>query len=98
MHEARYDLGVRLKGRNGWRETKLANGGLSAVTANDKPYENQNTEKAGEDIGNIADRTVKANAWDATLWVDPYGGGWRVGRGANEKVGCVVLKLFFMGK
>jgi hypothetical protein len=75
MHEARYDLGLGLEDRKGWRETGLANGGLSAVTANDEPDENQNTERAGEYIGNVADRTFKANAWDTTLWVDPYRGG-----------------------
>jgi len=75
MHEARYDLGVGLEDRKGWRETGLANGGFSAVTANDEPDENQNAERASEDIGNVADRTFKANAWDATLWVDPYRGG-----------------------
>jgi hypothetical protein len=98
MHEARFDLGVGLEDRKGWRETGLANGGLSAVTANDEPYENQNTERASEDIGNVADRTSKANAWDTTLWVDPYRGGWCVGRGADKKSGCIVLKLFLMGK
>jgi hypothetical protein len=97
MHEARYDLGVGLKDRKGSMVTGLANGGLSAVTANDKPDENQNTERAGEDIGNVADRTVKANAWDTTLWIDPYWGGWCVGRGADEKSGCVALKLFYYG-
>jgi hypothetical protein len=97
MHEARYDLGVGLEDRKGWMATVLANGGLSAVTANDKPDENQNTERAGEDIGNVADRTFKANAWDTTFWVDPYRGGWCVGRGADEKSGCIVLKLFYYG-
>jgi hypothetical protein len=75
MHEARYDLAVGLEDRLDWMVSGLANGGLSAVTANDKPYENQNTERAGKDIGNVADRTVKANARNTTLGVDPYRGG-----------------------
>jgi hypothetical protein len=40
MHEARYDLGVGLEDRKGWKEIGLADGGLSVVTANDEPDEN----------------------------------------------------------
>jgi hypothetical protein len=74
--------------------TRLANSGLSAVTKNDKKEENQDTERASDNIGNVADRTFKANAWDTTLWVDSYRGGCCVGRGADKKGRCMVLKLF----
>lgn len=40
MHEARYDLEVGLEDRMGWRGIGLADGSLSAVTANDEPDEN----------------------------------------------------------
>lgn len=32
--------GFGLEDREGWRATRLANGGLSAITANDEPDEN----------------------------------------------------------
>lgn len=56
--------------------------------------ENQNTERASEDIGNVADGIFKANAWDSTLWVDSHRGGCCIGRGADKKRRCMVLKLF----
>ncbi len=59
----------------GRRTSGLANGGLSTVTMKDEPDESQNAERASEDIGNVANRTFKASAWDTTLWVDSYRGG-----------------------
>ncbi|SRR6266478_3506902 len=67
--------GVGSEDRKGWKAARHANGSLSAVTTYDEPDENQNTERASEDIGDVADRTFKANAWDTTLWIDSYRGG-----------------------
>jgi hypothetical protein len=78
----------------GWRITGLADGGLSAVTVSYEQEENQNTERASEDICNVADGIFKANAWDSTLWVDSHRGGCCIGRGADKKRRCMVLKLF----
>jgi hypothetical protein len=88
-------VGLEDRRDTGWKITRLANGGLSAVTESDEQKENQNTEGASEDIGNVAERTFKANAWDTTLWVDSYRGGCCVGRGADKRGRRIVLKLFY---
>ena len=74
---------------------RLTDGSLSMVTAIDKPEDNNATETASEDIGDVAYGIFKADTWDTTRWVDPHRGGCCVGRAADKKSRCVVLKLFY---
>jgi len=73
----------------------LTDGGLSIVTAIDKPEDNNATETTSEDIGDVANGILKADAWDATRWIDSHRGGCCVGRAADKESRCVVLKLFY---
>jgi hypothetical protein len=54
---------------------RLTDGGLPMVTLIDKPEDNNATETTSEDIGDVADRVFKADAWDATRWIDSHRGG-----------------------
>ena len=74
---------------------RLTDGGLSMITAIDKPEDNNGTETTSEDIGDVAYGIFKADAWDTTRWIDPHWGGCCVGRAADKKSRCVVLKLFY---
>jgi hypothetical protein len=67
--------------------------GLSVVTVIDKEEDDSDTETTGEDIGDVADGIFKANAWDTAHWIDSYWGGCCIGRAADKKSRCMVLKL-----
>jgi hypothetical protein len=65
------------------------------VTVIDKEEDDNNTETTGEDIGDVADGIFKANAWDTAHWIDSYWSGCCIGRVADKKSRCMVLKLFY---
>jgi hypothetical protein len=65
------------------------------VTAIDKPDGNKDAETTSEDIGDVSNGALKANAWDATHGIDSYWSGCCICRAADKKKRCVVLKLFY---
>jgi hypothetical protein len=74
---------------------RLTDGGLSIVTSIDKREDNNTTETTSEDIGDVANRAFKANARNATCWVDSHRSGCCVGRAAPKEIRCIMLKLFY---
>lgn len=79
--------------REKMEELEAADSRFSPVSPQDQDRHENYAEAADDDVGDVADRVVEADAQDATFGVDTYGGCCCIGRCIHKDGDIVVFEL-----